>query len=197
MDCRGLEGKLAVVGAHTGPGLGVSTNKAPLAHLPAHWHTEHGNRNQFTPASLEQETLRSQTLMHLHTHFTQLRLLHTHSPWAAHIQSQYSCTWPTNTRIPTVFPWLCNLCWASWLVSVLWIFYNKFYNKWVNLILGLSERQTICLHRIMRETLVHHEPTDKCNAVMQLCSFLPSLICYQLSLIRISVGFYKYMYLQW
>lgn len=43
------------LGEHTGPGLGVSTNKVPLANLPAHWHTEHGNENQFTPASWEQK----------------------------------------------------------------------------------------------------------------------------------------------
>ena len=49
MDGRGGEGELVAVGARTGPGLGVSTNKAPLAHLPARWHAEHGNRNQFTP----------------------------------------------------------------------------------------------------------------------------------------------------
>lgn len=85
MDCRGLEGKLVAVGAHTGPGLGVSTNKAPLAHLPAHWHTEHGNRNQFTPhISRARDHAIPNTNAFAHTFYTA-----THSLSVAHIQSQY------------------------------------------------------------------------------------------------------------
>lgn len=192
MDCRGLEGKLALVGVHTGPGLGVSTNKAPLAHLPAHWHTEHGTRNQFTPASLEQETLHTNAFAHTF-----------YCVFSTHIHSQWLTSHPNiNAHDPQTHEYQPHCCgcviWASWLVSLLWIFYKKLYTKWVNLILGLIEGRAELSSAYIKSWEKLWLIVNRLTNAMQICSsavFLPSWICYQLSLNWISVSFSKYMYL--
>lgn len=161
MDCRGLEGKLTAVRAHTGPGLGVSTNKVPLAYLPAHWHTKCGNRNQFKLASLEQEAKHCKIQMCLHSvspHTFTDKSSHTSTNTDAHDPQTQECQ-----------PQRCG-CLNLRLFPLLLIFNAKFHNKLLKAISGFLKRQAIDLHQIMIESSVHLQLTDKCILNTQLCS---------------------------
>lgn len=104
MSCRGFEGKLTMAVEHMGPGLGVSRNKALLAHLPAHWHTARHPR-----VSRARTDARS-------------NIFHTHSQSVAPSINAH------DTQTHRYQPPGCNC--APWSVLILWILHYKFKLIW-------------------------------------------------------------------
>ncbi len=122
------------VGAHTGPGLGVSTNKAPLTYLPGSTLAQRARQQKSVHTSVSRA--RDQTLNH-----TTYKA--THSPHTIPLSGSYTIPvlMPmTHKHISTTLVCLCHLGHLG-----LFHFYEYFIPYFiVNVGLGWRERKALC-----------------------------------------------------